>query len=100
MQVSQYGIPTNSRVVLNVLRMSPNAQSASAPVSVIEPGHEPDPASGEAEQQATVRLAQVLGADPPTRFDPTEDYHEASRLYPGIVDPMVVGARMPRVYGA
>ena len=59
---------------------------------MIEPGHEPDPASGEAEQQATVRLAQVLGADPPTRFDPTEDYHEASRIYPSIVDPMVVGA--------
>jgi SagB-type dehydrogenase family enzyme len=59
---------------------------------VTDPGHEPDPASGDAEHQATVRLAQVLGADSLTGFDPTEDYHEASRLYPGLVDPMVVGA--------
>lgn len=59
---------------------------------MIEPGHEPDPASGDAERQGTVRLAQVLGADPQTSFDPTEDYHEASRIYPDIVDPTVVGA--------
>ncbi|HET9243499.1 MAG TPA: SagB/ThcOx family dehydrogenase [Gaiella sp.] len=55
-------------------------------------GHEPDPATGDAEHQATVRLAQVLGADLLTGFDATEDHHEASRLYPGVVDPTVVGA--------
>jgi SagB-type dehydrogenase family enzyme len=59
---------------------------------VTEPGHESDPASGDAERQATVRLAQILGADSLTDFDATEDYHEASRIYPGVVDPTVVGA--------
>jgi SagB-type dehydrogenase family enzyme len=42
------------------------------------------------EHVATVRLASVV-AERPSGFDPTEDYHEASRLYPGIFDPYVLG---------
>jgi SagB-type dehydrogenase family enzyme len=41
---------------------------------------------------ATIRLTGVTGADTPSDADPTEDYHEASRLYPGVTDPYVVGA--------
>jgi SagB-type dehydrogenase family enzyme len=44
------------------------------------------------ELHATVRLASVTGATAPETPDPTEDYHEASRIYPGVVDPSVVGA--------
>ena len=40
----------------------------------------------------TVRLAAVTGAQNVGTVDPTEDYHEASRMYPGVVDPLVVGA--------
>ena len=40
----------------------------------------------------TIRLTGVTGADTPPDADPTEDYHEASRLYPGVTDPYVVGA--------
>jgi SagB-type dehydrogenase family enzyme len=40
----------------------------------------------------TVRLASVTGAQSIGTPDPTEDYHEASRMYPGVVDPLVVGA--------
>jgi SagB-type dehydrogenase family enzyme len=40
----------------------------------------------------TVRLASALGADGGSEPDPTEDYHEASRLYAGVTDPRVVGA--------
>lgn len=40
----------------------------------------------------TVRLAGILGADSPPEPDPTEDYHEASRIYAGVTDPRVVGA--------
>lgn len=40
----------------------------------------------------TVRLAAVTGASNVPTLDPTEDYHEASRMYPGVVDPFVVGA--------
>ena len=40
----------------------------------------------------TIRLAGVTGADSAPEPDPTEDYHEASRLYAGITDPHVVGA--------
>ena len=40
----------------------------------------------------TVRLTSVLGAASPPQPDPTEDYHEASRLYAGVTDPGVVGA--------
>ena len=40
----------------------------------------------------TVRLASVIGAEEAPQGDATEDYHEASRIYPGIVDPLVVGA--------
>ena len=41
---------------------------------------------------ATVRLASITGATAAATPDPTEDYHEASRIYPGVVDPLVVGA--------
>jgi Nitroreductase family len=41
---------------------------------------------------ATIRLTGVTGADTPSDADPTEDYHEASRMYPGVTDPQVVGA--------
>ena len=40
----------------------------------------------------TVRLAGILGADSPPEPDPTEDFHEASRIYAGVTDPHVVGA--------
>lgn len=40
----------------------------------------------------TVRLAAVTGAQSVGTADPTEDFHEASRMYPGVVDPLVVGA--------
>jgi SagB-type dehydrogenase family enzyme len=39
-----------------------------------------------------VRLASITGATAAGTPDPTEDYHEASRIYPGVVDPLVVGA--------
>jgi SagB-type dehydrogenase family enzyme len=45
-----------------------------------------------ADRIPTVRLAAVTGAESIDPFDPTEDYHEASRMYPGVVDPAVVGA--------
>jgi SagB-type dehydrogenase family enzyme len=41
---------------------------------------------------ATVRVTTITGADLPAGSDPTEDYHEASRIYPGVTDPYVVGA--------
>ena len=41
---------------------------------------------------ATARLGSIVGADEIPTPDPTEDYHEASRIYPGVVDPSVVGA--------
>ena len=40
----------------------------------------------------TVRLAHVTGTEALEDPDPTEDYHEASRMYPGVVDPLVNGA--------
>jgi SagB-type dehydrogenase family enzyme len=46
---------------------------------------------GDAGADATVRMTHVLGVDDVTTPDPTEDYHEASRLYPGVVDPGVRG---------
>jgi SagB-type dehydrogenase family enzyme len=49
-----------------------------------------DPAG--AELVPTVRLAAVTGAQSVGTVDPTEDYHEASRMYPGVIDPLVVGA--------
>jgi SagB-type dehydrogenase family enzyme len=48
--------------------------------------------NGDTERLATVRLGTVVGTDTAETPDPTEDYHEASRIYPGIVDPLVVGA--------
>lgn len=54
-----------------------------------------DDAAGPAHEAGripTVRLAAVTGAQSVATFDPTEDYHEASRMYPGVVDPTVVGA--------
>lgn len=44
------------------------------------------------EYRGTVRLAGLIGADGLEGSDPTEDYHVASRIDPGIVDPFVVGA--------
>jgi SagB-type dehydrogenase family enzyme len=46
----------------------------------------------EAHSITTVRLASIVGADEIPTPDATEDYHEASRIYPGVVDPSVVGA--------
>jgi SagB-type dehydrogenase family enzyme len=40
----------------------------------------------------TARLASILGADSAPEPDPTEDYHEASRICAGVTDPRVVGA--------
>jgi SagB-type dehydrogenase family enzyme len=45
-----------------------------------------------AELVSTVRLTQVLGVDDLRSPDPTEDYHEASRMYPGVSDPYALGA--------
>jgi len=45
-----------------------------------------------AEIVRTVRLASVIGADSAPEPDPTEDYHEASRIYAGATDPRVLGA--------
>jgi SagB-type dehydrogenase family enzyme len=59
----------------------------SDPVS-ITPTDEPAPT----EIVRTVRLASVLGADNASDCDPTEDYHEASRIYAGVTDPRVLGA--------
>jgi SagB-type dehydrogenase family enzyme len=41
---------------------------------------------------ATVRLTHLTGVDDLPDPDPTEDYHEASRMYPGVVDATVRGA--------
>lgn len=46
----------------------------------------------DSDQRLTVRLASVVGADAVQTPDPSEDYHEASRIDPGVVDPTVVGA--------
>lgn len=43
------------------------------------------------EHVPTVRLTHVTGVDALQDPDPTEDYHEASRMYPGIVDPLLSG---------
>jgi SagB-type dehydrogenase family enzyme len=46
---------------------------------------------------ATVRLTSVTGADASVGADPTEDFHEASRMYAGVSDPEIVGtARLER----
>lgn len=48
-------------------------------------------------ESPTVRLAVFTGVDDVGAPDPTEDYHEASRMYPGATDPFVVGgARLER----
>jgi SagB-type dehydrogenase family enzyme len=52
----------------------------------------PTDAPAPAEIVRTVRLASLLGADSAPEPDPTEDYHEASRIYAGVTDPHVVGA--------
>lgn len=44
------------------------------------------------ERVPTVRLAHVTDVERIGFPDPTEDYHEASRSYPGVVDPLVGGA--------
>ena len=53
---------------------------------------EPTDLDSEAHSITTARLASIVGADDIPTPDATEDYHEASRIYPGIVDPSVVGA--------
>jgi SagB-type dehydrogenase family enzyme len=51
----------------------------------------------QASRVPTVRLAHVTGVEEIPTPDPTEDYHEASRMYPGVVDPSVHGgARLER----
>jgi SagB-type dehydrogenase family enzyme len=50
------------------------------------------PARDGERRTGTVRLASILGADNALSPDPAEDYHEASRLYPRLVDPYVTGA--------
>ena len=50
------------------------------------------PSSGGEPPVATIRLAGVIGAAARPSADPTEDYHEASRIYAGVTDPQVVGA--------
>lgn len=52
----------------------------------------PSEAATPTESVRTVRLAGILGADSAPEPDPTEDYHEASRIYAGVTDPRVVGA--------
>jgi SagB-type dehydrogenase family enzyme len=42
----------------------------------------------------TIDWENTIVASPPELDDPTETYHEASRLYPGIVDPRFPGARL------
>jgi SagB-type dehydrogenase family enzyme len=44
------------------------------------------------ERVPTVRLAHVTDVDRLRVPDATEDYHEASRSYPGVIDPLVSGA--------
>jgi SagB-type dehydrogenase family enzyme len=51
----------------------------------------PSDAPAPAEIVRTVRRASLLGADSAPQPDPTEDYHEVSRIYPGVTDPHVVG---------
>lgn len=48
--------------------------------------------SDRAELLPTVRLAEVVTGERPVLGDPTEDFHEASRMYPGVVDPLLLGA--------
>jgi SagB-type dehydrogenase family enzyme len=56
------------------------------------PPNIPGTSEGDREPIPTVRLAAVVGADAVSTPDPTEDFHEASRIYPDVVDPSVVGA--------
>lgn len=53
----------------------------------------PGPGSDEAlAERLAPRRADVTGIDRVGRLDPAEDFHEASRLYAGVVDPLVDGA--------
>ncbi len=61
-----------------------DADDSTASTSCADPVTEEPPVG-------TIRLAGVTG-DTPSGADPTEDYHEASRMYPGVTDPHVVGA--------
>ena len=76
--------------------LRPQPAPASVPVSD-PPQHTHVPPrrnaeSPDGEPVTTVRLASILGAETVGFPDPTEDYHEASRIRHGIVDPLVVGA--------
>jgi SagB-type dehydrogenase family enzyme len=46
-----------------------------------------------AERLATTRVASMTGASDVGDPDPTEDYHEASRMYRGCADPRVTGGQ-------
>lgn len=50
-------------------------------------------APGLVESLATARVAALIGADDLEGPDPTEDYHEASRVYAACADPHVTGAQ-------
>ena len=54
---------------------------------------DPTPARAYAERLATARVAALIGADDLDGPDPSEDYHEASRIYAGCADPHVTGAQ-------
>jgi len=53
----------------------------------------PPPSAADAVTHATIRLASVTGATATECPDPTEDYHEASRIYPGVVAPVTDASR-------
>ena len=45
----------------------------------------------DARPRPTVRLASIVAPETPLVGDPTDDFHEASRVYPEMVDPTVTG---------
>lgn len=50
-----------------------------------------EPGQGEAVGLPTVSIQESIVGLVPALDDPTESYHEASRLYPGVIDPYVRG---------
>lgn len=52
----------------------------------------PGPPDDDTPSRPTVRLASIIAPETPLVGDPTDDFHEASRVYPGMVDPNVTGA--------
>jgi SagB-type dehydrogenase family enzyme len=51
-------------------------------------------AQAAAERLATARVASLTGADDVGGPDPIEDYHEASRIYRGCIDPRLSGRQL------